>query len=210
MLWKLVFGPWYLGTPVSAPIIFPVGRILSPPGIWAQIPVAWWLGWLNDTAMDTILGLMQDSLTQLYGKNQKYMILSTFQGKALREGQFDSIIIYLQKQKIDLAGLQKIDDIYIPVCVDNNHWVLVIWQPMRLGALYCDSLQGPSSAGWKKTLCEQVQRLYEHMAGGISILVWDSVMANSPKQSNFSDCGIFVCMAVWMRTLGLDEFRTGV
>ncbi len=38
---KLVFGSWYPGTPVLAPTSFCVGRIRSPPGIWARIPAAW-------------------------------------------------------------------------------------------------------------------------------------------------------------------------
>jgi len=107
-------------------------------------------------------------------------------------------------RKIDLFDK---DIIFFPVNLANMHWVLAVINKRKKRFEYYDSLAGPDPG-----VIAKLRRYYkdEYRAKNnedLDLAEWSDYQPEVPKQSNSSDCGVFVCQ--FMHSLSQDLVDTG-
>ncbi|XP_063936209.1 putative ubiquitin-like-specific protease 1B [Daucus carota subsp. sativus] len=93
--------------------------------------------------------------------------------------------------------INKVDFIFLPTCVEENHWILFVFSVKTWGVVILDPLYDDGSYPEEEEIvtemlpdlirfCERRQEVFPEGPAQISALM------RRPKQSNHTDCGIFV------------------
>ena len=93
--------------------------------------------------------------------------------------------------------LFKLDFVFFPLNVNNNHWVLVAASPPTKTIAYYDSMNhdGSDSRTMVGTYLSKIHEVLEGAA--LDLSAWKSLdVRDIPQQDNGFDCGVFVCQYV--------------
>lgn len=148
-------------------------RLLSPDG------------WLNDDVITAYMNLINRSRDHVYCYHANF-----YEWYVNRDKKNPNTTKRLQEQ--NRKRIENKQLVMLPVNVSGNHWILAVinFRYKKPRVLVYDSLKTTVS-----------QKRADEIAGTLSCLVSSRVqdtlrayIMNGPKQANFSDCGVFVCV----------------
>ena len=191
------------GTPISRRDI---GRVLPQRG--TGDPPS---GWLNDTVIDAYLQAIVDhgneAAGQKRGETPKFHAFNSFFYNNLREGGADKVKRWATKAKIGGKDLLKVDWVFIPVNMNENHWTLLAVSPIRRTVEYYDSFHGGNQRQIQDTINWLQSELGSEYRGDEWRIIEDPAMpgrGKGPRQTNGSDCGVHAVTTAKMISLGVD------
>ena len=117
-----------------------------------------------------------------------------------------SIERVLRKRGVTPDQLQRLDKIFIPIHVDQNHWTLTVVFVQENRVEYFDSLSHNDPDGGKDyTSC--VAKWMGQVRGTPADSWAPREPMSSPQQDNDEDCGVFVCMNADYIGMGVAHAR---
>ena len=112
-------------------------------------------------------------------------------------GQYNYINVKNWSKNVPGKDIFNLKYIFCPINVDNMHWTLAVIYMEEKHIQYYDSIGGNDQA-MLKGLLEYVRDEYKVKNGGAEMDVseWElvSCKANTPRQRNSFDCGVFTCL----------------
>ena len=112
-------------------------------------------------------------------------------------GQYNYINVKNWSKNVPGKDIFNLKYIFCPINVDNMHWTLAVIYMEEKRIQYYDSMGGNDQA-MLKGLLEYVRDEYKVKNGGAEMDVseWElvSCKANTPRQRNGFDCGVFTCL----------------
>jgi hypothetical protein len=181
-------------------------------------------GWLNDNIVNAVLQTLIAAVRRDKPESDRSpasnIFLSTYFRQTWQNGlgrtpaDLHSIGMQFKKQGVTPDNLESIHDIYLPINLNREHWVLAVWHPRRHAMTWFDSLApaaGPREEYY--TTRELVYNVWKAWAVG-SVPTWEKWdsncrVARCPQQQNELDCGIYLLTACLFRVLGYGGFLTG-
>lgn len=94
---------------------------------------------------------------------------------------------------LDTLGKQGIENIYIPINVNDNHWIMIQVDLNEKEILSMDSL-GNSNVTWKSAVLDWLEAEFKSKSESFDRENWKLFTIGSPQQQNRFDCGVFACM----------------
>ena len=161
--------------------------------------------WLNDEVIDYMGAILQT-------QNENAMVFSSyFFTRLLTKEKYD----YNQVKKWWLKVSPAVRHLYIPINVDNNHWIFLrldfvskiiqLWNSMDESTTTPNQTYLSAAEKYVKDVFLQISNMpnmevQNKMWGGEWTFVDESV--NSPKQTNGYDCGPFIILSMTIMIQG--------
>ena len=152
--------------------------------------------WLNDEVINLYCKLI---IIELQNKGEKIHI---FNSNFMEKLYSDEGIVYDNVKRwsrfVIRGDIFELDKLFIPININNNHWILaVIFIKEKRIQIY-DSMLAPGTR-YLSRLFEYLKCEFQEKKNSIgSWHNWQLVPCNydTPKQLNGYDCGVFVCMFI--------------
>lgn len=159
----------------------------------------------------------RDICVQAAGKKAKRLYsLNTYFFTLLTKDRFQGPIEYadVKRWNQEINIFKEVDRMFIPICKHGNHWVLVEVNMDGRRIAYYDSLNGSG-----QEICEAIQEYLllaeadlagincqrPESGGNLRLPPWQ-VESQSPrwlpKQTNSTDCGVFLCFYAYHLSMG--------
>jgi hypothetical protein len=167
------------------------------------------LTWLNDEIIDAYLNLLKDrdrKKTQMFNTNcmeycRSYFASSQFYSKltSYEKNQFNydmDVKRWLHNPRFQLH-LNEMDKLFIPINIENIHWVLVVVFVSDRKICYYDSLRGIGGKKYTTNILKWIAKECEIDNQPFNRSEWIIINnAECPQQDNGYDCGVFLLMNV--------------
>jgi sentrin-specific protease 1 len=151
------------------------------------------LTWLNDEVINLYMELLRVRNNRKPDSLKCHFFNSFFYTKMLQGGyQYKNVRRWSKRAKIKVIEM---DRVFVPINVNNSHWVLAVINFSEKRFEYHDSLYGNGSACLRQ-LRQYVADEANHYHDGMQydFTGWTSVnIRDCPSQHNGSDCGVFTC-----------------
>ncbi|GMG19275.1 unnamed protein product [Ambrosiozyma monospora] len=151
--------------------------------------------WLNDSVIDFYMRLLKNRSDESNGKFPPIHVFSTHFYSNLSSRGYSSVKKWAKRAKVDVT---KLDYVFIPINLHGSHWALGMVDNKHKVIAYYDSLHGLGDnicSMLKYYMVEETKKTY-----GKLTVDYDSYemvfQAETPKQENGFDCGVFTCTAV--------------
>ena len=105
--------------------------------------------WLNDEVINFYVSMLMQDLKTSTKAREFYSFSSFFMTKVYERGQYEFNNVARWTKNIDIFGLKKV---FIPINIDNEHWVLVLIDLIVKTIVYYDSMAGDGSLYMDVTL----------------------------------------------------------
>jgi len=168
-------------------------------------------GWLNDSIIDAYLQAVVDhgneAAGQTRGDTPKFHAFNSFFYTNLRDGGYDKVRRWAKKAKIGGDDLLKVEWVFMPVNVGENHWTLIAVSPTRKTMEYYDSFHGRVTHEFQKIRAWLKGELGNKYKAEEWTVVEDPALrgkGKGPTQHNGKDCGVFTVTTAKMISLGVD------
>ncbi|KAL8796110.1 MAG: hypothetical protein Q9195_001443 [Heterodermia aff. obscurata] len=177
-----------------------LGKVLPQRGVPGEDQS----GWLNDTIITAYLDTTVDHALKTSGHKRgevpKQVAFSTYFYPRLAKEGAASVSRWVKRAKIEGKKMKDVERIYIPINENRNHWVLLVVSPKFKTIEYFDSMGGDGEdvIGHAKALLKQ------ELGGDYKEREWTVQARGGPRQTNGSDCGVFVSTTAKMISLGVD------
>ena len=177
-----------------------LGKVLPQRGVPGEDQS----GWLNDTIVTAYLDTAVDHALKMSGYKRgdvpKQVAFSTYFYPRLAGDGAASVTRWVKRAKIEGKKMKEVERIYIPINQNDNHWTLLVISPKFKTIEYFDSFHGNPTK-----VLENAKKLLENELGGdYRESEWTVKGRGGPRQTNGSDCGVFVSTTVKMISLGVD------
>ncbi|KAL1409674.1 hypothetical protein Q8F55_003670 [Vanrija albida] len=162
--------------------------------------------WLNDEVMN-FYAEMINTRAKL-DKRPLHCMNTFFFEKLSSVGYTEAKLArWTKRLKLDIFALDKL---LIPINHDNSHWVCAVINFKQRRIEYYDSLTDPDRR-YKvfKTLRGYLESEHKEKKGSpFDLSNWrDQFDPNTPKQNNFTDCGVFACQTLESTARGRDLIK---
>jgi hypothetical protein len=161
--------------------------------------------WLNDEIINFYLQILKQrdtELCQLHSdRKPSYFFSSYFMAKLLEGGCYSYKRVKRWAKGVDMFAQDKI---FVPINIQNNHWVLVVVYMQEKKIVYYDSFKS-SNTRYVNVILQWLQDSFREKKNGIlDIQEWKRIyetnqngeqICGQPRQKNGRDCGVFVIMA---------------
>ncbi|EDO17497.1 hypothetical protein Kpol_1058p34 [Vanderwaltozyma polyspora DSM 70294] len=139
--------------------------------------------WLNDTIIEFFMKFVEQNTPGSIAYN------SFFYSNLSRRG-YDGVRRWMKKKKVNILDLNKV---FVPINLNQSHWVLCIIDIPQKSILFADSLSvGPSSTSFH--VMENLQDYIIKESNGKIGSNFKLVYLTTPQQDNGFDCGIYLCL----------------
>ncbi|KAL9608919.1 MAG: hypothetical protein Q9167_006275 [Letrouitia subvulpina] len=161
-------------------------------------------GWLNDNMvlayLQTIAWHANEAAGIKRGETKAaHAFDQNFYNKLKKDGP-EGVARWTKRAKIAGTDLLKVRHVFIPINLNNNHWVLVYVSPVARTIEYFDSFHGSG-----RTTVGNVQNwLQMELKADYKEEEWTIKTNEGPMQTNGSDCGVFAVTVAKMIVLGAD------
>jgi hypothetical protein len=163
--------------------------------------------WLNDESINEYLNLVTAQANQDFkGKTPRMHAFSTFFFTSLKTGGYQKVARWAKRAKIAGVALLDVEKIFIPINPNQSHWTLAVIEPKIQRITHYNSFGGGSKA-YLDIICEWLQG---EIGAGFNKNDWElDFNAESPQQTNTSDCGVFTVTTAKQIMLGIDPMSYG-
>ncbi|ODV88026.1 hypothetical protein CANARDRAFT_184298, partial [[Candida] arabinofermentans NRRL YB-2248] len=151
--------------------------------------------WLNDNVIDFYMCLVKDRSVN-DSKLPKVHVFSTHFYSTLRSKGYDGVKKWAKRAKADVT---KLDYVFVPINLNQSHWVLAVINNKDKCFQYYDSLYGSGEDVLYRLqdyAIKETTKNYDSTTAAIYNTYDHFASMNSPKQENGYDCGVFTCTAV--------------
>ena len=177
-----------------------LGKVLPQPGVPGESQS----GWLNDTIVTAYLDTVVDHALKTAGHKRgdipKQVAFSTYFYPRLAKEGAASVTRWVKRAKVEGKNMKNVERIYIPINQNENHWTLLVISPKFKMIEYFDSFHGDPS----KVIDNAKKLLKNEMGDEFKEREWTVKGRGGPRQTNGSDCGVFVSTTVKMISLGVE------
>uniref|UniRef100_A0A7S1T4D5 Ubiquitin-like protease family profile domain-containing protein n=1 Tax=Compsopogon caeruleus TaxID=31354 RepID=A0A7S1T4D5_9RHOD len=176
-------------------------------------------GWLDDEVINAYFSLLNQRNLQRLARGQidtvvRIFAFNTFFFTRITQGNkniYDYSGVRRWTRKASVRVLDK-DFIFVPVNLDNFHWVLGVIDLGRKKFRYLDSMHGSDSRGvltiLRRWLADEVKDKYSELkCSGLKLETWASEYNQGiPRQHDGGSCGVFtVLFAEHIERKGYDR-----
>ena len=178
-----------------------LGKVLPQRGVPGEDQS----GWLNDTIVTAYLDTAVDHALKTSGHKRgdapKQVAFSTFFYPRLAKDGAASVTRWVKRAKVEGKKLKDVERIYIPINQGGLHWTLLVISPKFKIIEYFDSFHGNPDE-----VISNAKKLLKNELGDNDFKEreWTVKGRGGPRQTNGSDCGVFVSTTAKMISLGVD------
>lgn len=141
--------------------------------------------WLNDTVIEFYM-------KHIEADNSETVCFNSFFFTALSERGYQGVRRWMKRKKADIFQLHKI---FVPINLNQNHWVLGMVDIKNKKIVYADSLCSSSSMNKRVfSILKLLQNYVIEESGGKIGKDFKLEPVSCPQQPNGFDCGVFVFM----------------
>ena len=176
-------------------------RVVPPPGSRGTAD------WLNDEVVNSYLDVIcahgnQDKRPE---QTPKYHAFSSYFMKNLETGGPSKVSRWAKRAKIGGKKLLDLQKIFVPIN-SGAHWTLLVVAPQTKSVTYYNSMSG-GGMKWKQPIFAWLR---SELGKDFEANDWMfEARADSPQQTNMSDCGVFTITTAKQIMLGQDVMDYG-
>jgi sentrin-specific protease 1 len=154
--------------------------------------------WLNDEVVNFYMAMLQERDARLCSASDgtrlpSHYFNSFFMTKLLENGQYNYGQVKRWSKKFDVFAL---DRVFIPINLNNTHWVMAVVFVQKKEIHYYDSMSGSGKRYLDAMLKWLVDEAREKKGEQLDKSQWKLIdrEQNVPQQQNGYDCGVFSIM----------------
>jgi sentrin-specific protease 1 len=154
--------------------------------------------WLNDEVVNFYMAMLQERDARLCSASNgarlpSHYFNSFFMTKLLENGQYNYGQVKRWSKKFDVFAL---DRVFIPINLNNTHWVMAVVFVQKKEIHYYDSMSGSGKRYLDAMLKWLVDEAREKKGEQLDPEQWklSDQEQNVPQQQNGYDCGVFSIM----------------
>jgi sentrin-specific protease 1 len=154
--------------------------------------------WLNDEVVNFYMAMLQERDARLCSASDgtrlpSHYFNSFFMTKLLENGQYNYGQVKRWSKKFDVFAL---DRVFIPINLNNTHWVMAVVYVQKKEIHYYDSMSGSGKRYLDAMLDWLVDEAREKKGQQLDKSQWKLIdrEQNVPQQQNGYDCGVFSIM----------------
>jgi sentrin-specific protease 1 len=154
--------------------------------------------WLNDEVVNFYMAMLQERDARLCSASKgtrlpSHYFNSFFMTKLLENGQYNYGQVKRWSKKFDVFAL---DRVFIPINLNNTHWVMAVVYVQKKEIHYYDSMSGSGKRYLDAMLQWLVDEAREKKGELLDPEQWklSDREQNVPQQQNGYDCGVFSIM----------------
>jgi sentrin-specific protease 1 len=154
--------------------------------------------WLNDEVVNFYMAMLQERDARLCSAGDgtrlpSHYFNSFFMTKLLENGQYNYGQVKRWSKKFDVFAL---DRVFIPINLNNTHWVMAVVYVQKKEIHYYDSMSGSGKRYLDAMLDWLVDEAREKKGQRLDKLQWKLIDREQtvPQQQNGYDCGVFSIM----------------
>jgi sentrin-specific protease 1 len=154
--------------------------------------------WLNDEVVNFYMAMLQERDARLWSAGDgarlpSHYFNSFFMTKLLENGQYNYGQVKRWSKKFDVFAL---DRVFIPINLNNTHWVMAVVYVQKKEIHYYDSMSGSGKRYLDAMLTWLVDEAREKKGQQLDKSQWKLIdrEQNVPQQQNGYDCGVFSIM----------------
>ncbi|KAK7747941.1 hypothetical protein SLS53_001193 [Cytospora paraplurivora] len=162
--------------------------------------------WLNDEVVNGTLLHLANYVNQKAGikntrlQTAKVQVFNSFFGKKIWEDGGAGTQRQMRRTGIKKETFLNIEVVLIPIC-RGAHWTLLVVRPKHKDVFHLDSLSGTGNQGLMSKALKWVSMVMEETFVSSE---WTMKTIESPRQTNFDDCGVHTVTNGMCIALGLD------
>ena len=159
--------------------------------------------WLNDTVINDFLKL----LSHCNSGSKVYAFSNFFFPKLFEDGDFDYDKVRRWGKRVPSGNIFDLHKLYVPFNKNAVHWALIAVDFKEETITAYDSLSYPCTP-FLDGMLQYLEQEYRKLEGETLPKSWSCQDTKDdpelPRQENYSDCGVFVCMYAYCLTLGKE------
>ncbi|KAL7275308.1 hypothetical protein RUND412_001751 [Rhizina undulata] len=149
--------------------------------------------WLNDEIINFYMTMICERTKQSADGKKKAIFHNTYFWKKMKDQGHSAVNRWARRQGFGGLELLKLDHLFIPVHVGENHWCMAVINFKQKRFEYYDSLGGSINPKDRPQPYKVMRDYVKCETGGKhDFSEWvDYAMKGAPQQNNSSDCGVF-------------------